>query len=453
MELLIKPTVKQALVWQKLFDQETHYIMFGGGAGGGKTWLICDWLVYMCLKFPGTKWFIAREELKRIMGSTYITLIKVLKERGVPNDVWTLNGQYNYVQFGNGSRIDLLDVKALPGDPLYERFGSMEFTGGAMEEIGEISQLAFDVLKTRIGRHANKEYSIPSKILLTCNPKKNWAYYLFYKPWKEKTLEKDKCFIQSLYKDNPYTADDYGRNLASISDPIMKQRLMFGEWEYDDDPSKLFEYDNILNMFTNSYVEKAKDLVYIVADIARFGSDRTIVTVWRGLYVAAAYVWTKKDIEYTKKAIDEIARKFSVPRSQIVIDEDGVGGGVVDGLKGVKGFVNNSRPYVKEKVAERQPIIHNYGNLKAQCYLAFAEAVNSNKVGIYKDIPAEWREWIVEEMEQIKRKDPDKDGKIYITPKEEIKEQLGRSPDFADALMMRFYFEVLVTGYRPAYTR
>ena len=34
------------------------------------------------------------------------------------------------------------------------------------------------------------------------------------------------------------------------------------------------------------------------------------------------------------------------------------------------------------------------------------------------------------------------DGKLKIVSKEEIKEQLGRSPDFADTLMMRMWFEL-----------
>ena len=34
-----------------------------------------------------------------------------------------------------------------PSDPMYERFGSLEFTDGALEECGEIRFEAFDILK------------------------------------------------------------------------------------------------------------------------------------------------------------------------------------------------------------------------------------------------------------------------------------------------------------------
>jgi hypothetical protein len=49
---------------------------------------------------------------------------------------------------------------------------------------------------------------------------------------------------------------------------------------------------------------------------------------------------------------------------------------------------------------------------------------------------------VCEEMEQIKMKDIDKDGKLAIIPKDEIKEQIGRSPDEWDSIMMRMYFHL-----------
>ncbi|HVI80408.1 MAG TPA: hypothetical protein VM715_20095, partial [Candidatus Acidoferrum sp.] len=47
-----------------------------------------------------------------------------------------------------------------------------------------------------------------------------------------------------------------------------------------------------------------------------------------------------------------------------------------------------------------------------------------------------------QELEHVKRRDPDKDGKLKVLQKDEIKELLGRSPDFADMLMMRMFFEL-----------
>jgi len=45
-----------------------------------------------------------------------------------------------------------------------------------------------------------------------------------------------------------------------------------------------------------------------------------------------------------------------------------------------------------------------------------------------------------EEMEQVKLKDIDKDGRQGIIPKDRIKELIGRSPDEWDSIMMRYWF-------------
>jgi hypothetical protein len=378
------------------------------------------------------------------MGSTYITFLKVCEFHKIDKSNWNLNGQYNYIEFNNGSRIDLLDVKFLPSDPLYERFGSTEYTGGAIEEAGEVDFLAFDVLKSRIGRHLNKEFSIPSKILVTCNPKKNWLYQMVYKPWKNKELPKEFAFIQSLYGDNKHTAEDYGSNLAQIKDNANRERLMYGNWEYDDDPSTLIDYDAILDLWTNT-VENSNQR-YLTADIARYGQDKTVIYLWEGFKIYKHYVYEKYGIDQTITTIRTLLENEQIPYSHTIADEDGVGGGVVDGLQGIKGFVNNSTALENPKTFVKE----NYANLKTQCYYLLAEAINNRKIAIKTDDQV-MKTLLIEELEQVKTKDIDKEGKLKIVPKEEVKEKLGRSPDYFDALMMRMYFNLQPSNQsRPA---
>ena len=275
-EPTIKPTPKQRDAYYKLLDDNTKYILFGGGAGGGKSWLGCEWLITCCYNYPGTRWFIGREELKRLRDSTFITFYKVLKNMLDPfnlnsGQLLKYNGSDHYFDFFNGSRVDLLDLKYLPSDPLYERYGSVEYTGGWIEEAGEVDFGAFDILKTRIGRHLNDSYNLLGKMLITSNPKKNWIYHTFYKPSKEDTLPNDHAFIKALVQDNKYIESKYIENLQSLTDKTKKERLLYGNWEYDDDPAKLMEYDAITDLFTNQVNGQGS---YLTADIARFGRDR-----------------------------------------------------------------------------------------------------------------------------------------------------------------------------------
>ena len=433
MEITQQPTLKQHLANQALNNPLVDVIFLGGGAGGGKSWEICESRLVRAYRYPGYKSFIGREELKRLMQSTYLTWTKVCAYHKIPIDDWKLNGQYNFIEFKNGSRIDLLDLKALPTDPLYERFGSLEYTDGAIEEAGEVEFLAYDVLKSRIGRHNNKEFKLHPNLLITGNPKKNWTYRIFYKPWKDKILPKNYVFIQSLYNDNPYTAEDYGKQLAQISDSANKQRLMLGNWEYENDPTTLIKYDAISDLFTNTVALGEK---YLIADVARYGSDKTVITLWKGRECYQLHTFIKQSIPTTAFKIRDFAAGENIPYSHILIDEDGVGGGVVDLLSGVKGFIANSTPFNNPETLKPD----NYKSLKAQCAYKLADLVNTRKVAVRTE-DMKLREMITEELEQIKSKDIDNDQKLAIISKEEVKEILGRSPDYGDCLLMRMYFE------------
>lgn len=449
MKPTIRPLPKQDRAWDKLLDFVTKYVLFGGGAGGGKSWLGCEWLMVMCETYPGTKWFIGRKELKRLMQSSYETFKKVCKYHDIPENHWKLNGQYNYIEFWNGSRIDLLDVNEVPSDPMFERFGSTEYTGGWLEEAGEISFKAFDVLKTRIGRHLNKEYNIHPKLLLTCNPKKNWLKRLIWKPWRDGVLKDIYAYIQSLYSDNHYTADSYGEQLSEIDDKVMRQRLKGGNWDYDDDENCLIDGDAIQDIWTNA-AEESNDK-YAILDISRFGKDKTKLYLFEGFRVYKIYVWDNQDTTITATKVKKILAEKRIPYSHCIGDEVGVGGGVIDQMRGINGFIANSSP-LERKDAEQKPVMRNgevkyitqkenYKSLKDQCGWMLADKVNKHELKIETE-DEELKEQIEEELSELKDAKPDEDVKKQLVSKDIIKENIGRSPDDLDCLLMRMWFEL-----------
>ena len=442
-------------------DKTTKYLLFGGGAGGGKTWLACEWLLTNCYIYPGTKWFMGRNELKRLMASSYVSFTKVCKYHDIPKEDWKLNGQYNYIEFKNGSRIDLLDLAYKPTDEMYERLGSLEYTGGFIEEVAEVKFKAFDVLKSRIGRHLNKDLNITPKMLLTCNPNKNWLCRIFYKPWKKGILEPKYAFIQSLYKDNPFTADEYEEALEDITDYSTKQRLKHGNWEYDDDDNALLTYDAIQDLFTNTLEENTTK--YLTIDVARFGKDSLIFKFWNGYDCYRIEKRNKQGIDVTTTEVKEWVRQERIPMSHVGIDEVGVGGGLLDNLHGAKGFIANSsaleNPDAKKTKTVRNGTIlfaiprENYASLKDQCGYMLAGIIEERKMRISAKIDSEMRECIEEELGQLKRKDADKDGKLKLIPKDEIKENIGRSPDYLDTLMIRMMFDLIATSENNEFTK
>ena len=153
--LNIYPTKKQYLAWQALTSSKIAEVHFGGAAAGGKTWLGCESRLVRAYAYPGYKSFIGRNELTRLMASSYITFTKVCKFHNIPRSDWTLNGKYNYIDFRNGSRIDLLDLAFKPSDPMYERLGSLEYIEDWIDEAGEVPVMADDSVQDRLWRHLN----------------------------------------------------------------------------------------------------------------------------------------------------------------------------------------------------------------------------------------------------------------------------------------------------------
>ena len=338
-----------------------------------------------------------------------------------------------------------MDVAYKPADPMYERFGSEEYTGGWLEEVGEIKGKAFDVLKSRIGRHMNLEFGLFPKIFLTCNPKKNWVYFDFYKPWKNKELPEDSCFIQSLYNDNPYTAEAYGLLLSKIKDKVMRERLKFGQWEYEDEDSTLMKYEKIIEIFTREQTPNPEEEMYLTVDVARFGRDKAVFILWQGYFIRKVWFYDKSSTMFIEEKIKSVQYQYKIPRHNVAVDQDGVGGGVVDHLPGIYAFVNAGRP-VEEfddeaKYRMQETDRFSYKNLRAQCYDRLGDYINEDIIGCYKDIDPEIRNSIIEELEAVRKKDAtDNEKKFQIISKDDIKEVIGRSPDFADAMMMRCVF-------------
>lgn len=450
-EIVIRLTRKQKEALDILHDASTMELLFGGGAGGGKSRLGCIWAITNCLQYDGVRGLIGREELKAIKESTLLTFFDVCSEVGlVEGQDYLYNMSESTITFlQTGSAIYLKELKWYPTDPNFDRLGSTEYTFAFIDEAQQIRKKAKDIVRSRI-RYKLRENKLIAKLLMTVNPSKGFLYTEFYKPSKEGKLSPQKKFLQALLKDNPYIDPNYIENLRGL-DLETQERLLYGNWEYDDDPSALMKYEALLDLFSNVVnVERGADgkvpnsQKFIICDVARFGGDKTTISYWEGLAVKRLAVYTK--LQTTPDPLDpdkpSVAGKlkewrelYGVPLSNVLADEDGVGGGVVDYLH-CKGFQGGRKPF---PMPNNRAIPQNFNNLRSQCCFKLAEHVNQRKIALPLN-STDLRDQIIQELEQIKAKDHDKDGKLQIIPKDEIKDKIGRSPDLADNLMMRMFF-------------
>lgn len=440
LKLNVRGNLKQLEACRYWLDNETEEIYYGGAKGAGKSFLGVSLIFGDAFIYPGTHYFIARKDLTDLRKFTIPSIHEVLKIWGITENDWKYNGQDNFFQLANGSRVYLLACTHLPSDPLFERFGSMQMTRGMIEEAGEVSEDAKKALWLSIGRWMNEAYGLMKKLLCTMNPKKNWIYRDVYKPFMAKTLRKAVKMVLANVEDNMSVPEDYKRSLRELTG-IARQRLFLGNWEYDDSDNALISYDAILDCFNNSHILPTRQM-YITADIALEGSDHFTIVVWDGFVQIHIERIAKSAPKEVIIKIEQLKNQYHVPNSQIVYDADGLGTYVGGWVVGAKAFHNGARPVDVQGKPE------NYKNLKTQCYYRFAKRCTER--GYYfKEMggtdPATGKtlqELCTEEMEQIKSALGDKEGKLQIIAKDEVKANIGRSPDITDSLMMREYFEL-----------
>ncbi len=422
-------------------DDSITEIVYGGAKGGGKSYLGAAIIFCNALTYPGTRYFICRKELIDLRIHTIPTIDKVFKGWGIKlEDYGRFNGQDHCYYFNNGSAVLLIAAVELPSDPMFERFGSMEMTQGWIEEAGQIEQSAKTNLTISLGRCLNDKYNLKRKLLITCNPKKNFLYEKYYLPWREGNLNPKVKFIQAFAHENTKNESGYLENLDENLIGIERERLLDGNWEYAEDDDQLMSFDKIMDIFNNTHVPQGRKTISV--DVARLGGDKIAVVEWAGNrgFVRA---FGKQTLDITGAKVEELRYSNGIGVSDVVVDEDGMGGGLVDFLK-FKGFVNNSSalPAPNGPVDDKgHPIPENYDNLKSQCYYRLAKKVNENNIYLQCE-SVEIKNWLIQELQQVRQKKVDSDTKKGVMSKEKVKEKIGRSPDFSDAVMMHEYFDL-----------
>ncbi len=441
----MKLNKKQTIALDFLEDDITEEVVFGGSAGPGKSTLGCYWQLKNRIRYPGSRGFIGRAIMKTLKDTTLKTLFAVAKaqglRRGTHFDLTSAQDKENpnCVTFCNGSLIFLRDLFAYPSDPDFDELGSLEITDAFVDECGQVTQIAKDTLKTRI-RYGLDQWNLKPKLLFATNPVKDWPYREFYKPAREGTLLQHRQFVPALVTDNPDISPAYIKSLDKLPEGAQKERLRYGNWEYDDDPAALMSYEKILQCFMPR--ELTGHGKYITADIARYGKDNTVIGVWNGPRVRL-YYYHGLSIPQSAAKINQFRERFGIPMDSVIVDEDGIGSGVVDILK-CKGFINNSTPLPapSSPTMDRTGNVknENFSNLKSQCYFRLADRINAGDLII--ECEEGIKQKVIEELEQVKQYNMDKDMKKQIIPKDKVKEILGRSPDFSDTLMMREWFSL-----------
>lgn len=425
-----KPSSKQ---WEFITDfdnPELREILYGGSAGGGKSYVLWSLILIKIHQYEGIKIGLARNTLADIKRNTIATFWEVVNDWGVDKKTFKYNPIDGKIKFNNGSEIIFYELRYLPSDPNYDRFGGALLTFGCIEEAAGVELKGKNVFKSRLGRWKNEEFGINGKLLMTCNPGINFLYNDFYQPWKRGELEPFRKYIPAKLSDNPFLGEDYRKNLESL-DLASRARLLEGEWDFDGDKSRLLNYEEVLRLYDTR--NQPEGDYYISADIA-FSSDRCILILWKGLEVVKIINYQGDEPD---KEIIRLSNDHNVAPRNIVFDADGVGGYLKGKLRQAYDFKNNGKPLNDE----------NYDHIKSQVYFKLAEKIKNEEVKIWDNT---LREELIQEVYEIKSQPLETiDGKMKLIRKKDVVSAIGRSPDISDALAYRMVFEIKKRFVRP----
>lgn len=452
----------QSLSFEILDDPQFTDVLFGGSAGGAKSFFVCLWAALECRNYPGIAIGLGRKELKRLKQTTLVTLLsKVHPALGIKDTDYKFNAQEGYVQYINGSRIILIDMAYAPTDPDFDKFGSLELTHVIVEEVGEAYKKAVDVLSSRRNRMMNKEYGLVGKLVMTCNPTQNFIRQEYYKPYEEQgmgrmqkwergevimpgTGERRKgyrAFVRSSVFDNPFIDENYIETLKNLP-PQERKRLLEGNWNYADEDDVLFP-SLLLDRATTYELPQPSDIFnkYIGVDVADKGKDKTVVSL-----MVDGVIITQKELdiglseEERKKSqkplsylyADELIKfaqqnGFTAQQaSRIAIEGNGVGVGMRDAMR-IRGW------YISLYEANGSSRSEGYYNFSLDLDAGAVRFLNGLDDGELR------RQLVAHTYEMI-------DQKPHVIKKEKLRPLIGRSPDNADSAMITNWCRRYITG-------
>ena len=232
-----------------------------------------------------------------------------------------------------------------------------------------------------------------------------------------------------------FTAEKIEKLKKEMSEVEFAQEFMcdFAEAAEND----LFSLELLERAFERAWKEEEvpEDEPLIAGgDIARYGDDSTVLFRRKG-YMAYANPLKWKNLN-TMEVADKFMDALEGPRDKVDMlfcDVGGLGAGVVDRVQQC-GYYNISEVSFQGRAAEDK----RYENMRAEMYFKLKEWLE--KGGALPQV-----EGLREELHKVQYKFS-KHGRLMLTPKEEIKDKLGRSPDMADALALTFARPVGLKG-------
>jgi hypothetical protein len=231
------------------------------------------------------------------------------------------------------------------------------------------------------------------------------------------------------------------QNIPGLASPewIESQRLEWGEdspmWkarimgEFPEDADTVLIPLSAVEARTIPTPISLKGWIRLGVDVGRFGDDPTVIIARDDRSVQELRQYHGRDTMETVGWIRKAMTDFNARPENTIVDDTGLGGGVVDRLHEldipVVGVNFGSKAYEEEKFANRRAEMH--WNLRSALVKESENPlfIPSKYNNLLKQLP--WARYKMNSRQQI-----------VLEPKEDIKKRHGHSNDYADALALTY---------------
>lgn len=434
--LKLKP--KQQTVLEAVNDPSVHTIVLIGTLGTGKTDIAAHIAISIAYEFPKTYWTVFRQNLstaKRSVIPSYQNMLDMMNF--VEREDYKFNKQDFEISFlHNKSKIGFVEADVTK-DRQGKKIKGINATGNHIDEADELSQTMFITAVSRRGRR--NESGQPSLSIITMNPNDTYLRELYYEPYKAGTLPKGVIVIEFTEEDSWQTKADLDAMKTNPRGWV--ERYIYNNWNYQDDDNSLFKYKYFQSALVKLFDVNA--IRYAGNDVARSGTDRSVIAYWAGNVLVDIVVTKSKD---EKKTTDEQAMiliqymtENSILAENVAVDAVGIGVGVVDHAKSkgiiVREFMSGAKP-IAEKNPDGSDKPSPYDNLRSQVIWLFSQGLEKGTFKIFEGCSFR-NELISEAMAHLHTIS---DKKLSVESKDKVKERTGSlSPDIFDAVVMALY--------------
>lgn len=239
--------------------------------------------------------------------------------------------------------------------------------------------------------------------------------------------------------DSPITSEEQERDLRDKygEDSNIYKCDVLGEFPVQDD-SAFIGVSSVSAAMARDEEPRLTDEIHIGVDVARYGSDKTVLFWRQGMVVHEPLFAGKTSIPDVVNMTLSLVSKIRESTGyggviKIKVDDTGVGSGVTDYLKldrehGIEVFPCNFGGKGNDVYQNEASMM--WGSLK--------EVID--RVTLPNEVNCTNKQSIRAMKEELSARRADYGtGKIRIESKDVFKKEFGRSPDFADALVLCFF--------------